>query len=317
MRLKKFAPGALKWGAATSQIPLIGQNPYALAGASLLGGFLESMSGPPQKMDTKPYYDALKRYSDDAMNRSRRTVREMGSQMGASLAGRGINDSNLAAFLTQQNQGRIYGRTIDNINQMHGDLDMQLAHADNLLNLRNEMDSSNMWGEAGDTIFAALANRYAEDGSETLNPQQLKVLEGAKKWLTDLFGGIEGAIPPDDVINFFSNKKPETTPAPTQTTALSTQDLPNLPGITEGRNSPALNLKQQKPKAPSMLDRLKDTKLQKARDRKFDPKNPFGTKATTPAKKIENLTVQLGQENMNYIMSMFTNEEIIDAFEWS
>ena len=41
----KFIPGAIKWGATAAKIPGVGQNPYAVAGASLAGGFLESLSG--------------------------------------------------------------------------------------------------------------------------------------------------------------------------------------------------------------------------------------------------------------------------------
>ena len=76
------------------------------------------------------------KYEKGAFDRTRRVSRELGSQGGAQLAARGVNDTALAQFMMQNNKTNLYSKTLDQVNQVSAlTLKMQLAHADNQIAL--------------------------------------------------------------------------------------------------------------------------------------------------------------------------------------
>ena len=131
----------------------------AFAAGSVLGG----MSGVDDKLNRKGYLDAYNRYSKGALSQTRRATKEMGSRMGANLAARGINDSALGAYLTQSNQGRMYGQTLDHLNTTRADMELQLAHAQEMLKQARSKDERDAWARTTNHLYDWMMLEYLTD----------------------------------------------------------------------------------------------------------------------------------------------------------
>ena len=284
----KFVPGALRWGSVAAKVPGVGQNPYAIAGAGLAGGFLESLSGKPDDYNKQAYHDALMKYEKGAFDRTRRVSRELGSQGGAQLAARGVNDTALAQFMMQNNKTNLYSKTLDQVNQVSADLEMQLAHADNQIALSQNMDERRSWIDARDTIYALLTDKLKDDPpnetGELTDNERRERNEGNQKGTT------------------FTNQPPTTKPN-------IPGAAPRIPGVMQEKatNSSFAFPKGNpvKPHRPSML-----------------LSNPFSPDQTKPTVKINSkypkmtaIREQIGDINADYL-AIYLGEDFSDIFEW-
>ena len=319
---RKFLPGATKYGTLASQVPGLSSNPYALAGTALLGGFLESMQGKTSKINRAPYDQALMKYSKGAMDRSRRVAREVGSQDGSRLAARGLNSSALAEFLTNHNRMRAYTPALDHLNKMEADLEMQLAHTGNLLDLRSGTEVQNAWGDVGNTLEGLLIDKIVNSGDGELTPEQNQILNSAAAWLQKRFPNEN--INLQGLVNHLRNQRKK--PAQTEADAALGQ-LPSIKGLTEGRQTPATSWQQTRQQriasAPPTIKEIQEDMSFKKDTPPYNPDDPFNidqASQQTEKVKIQKLEKQVGKENLAFIDKTIGIKPFIDALtplvEW-
>ena len=228
------------------------------------------------------------KYEKGAFDRTRRVSRELGSQGGAQLAARGVNDTALAQFMMQNNKTNLYSKTLDQVNQMGFDLEEQLAHADNQIALSQSMDERRSWIDARDTIYAILTDKLKDDPTkevgELTDKERQERNEQNRKGTT------------------FTNEPP--------TTKLYIPGAaPRIPGVMQEKatNSSFAFPKGNpvKPHRPSML-----------------LSNPFSPDQTKPTVKINSkypkmtaIREQIGDINADYL-AIYLGEDFSDIFEW-
>ena len=157
----RFLRGAVNTGAAT--YPL-GKAAIPLA---IGGGILEAATGGTPKFDRKPYDKAFNNYVTGVRRDTRSMARELGSQRGARLAARGINESGVGDYLHGQNNTRLYAQSQRHINDARANLESQIGHAENMIQQSADVRERQQWGETRNMLLGKL-NEYA-------NPDQSHV----------------------------------------------------------------------------------------------------------------------------------------------
>ena len=148
----QFAPIGFKVGGPAGAL--------AGAGVGLIAG---GATGVDNTLNRKGYLDAHNRYAKNALSQTRRATKEMGSRIGQNLAARGINDSALSEYINQSNRGRMTGRTLDHIATRRADLEMQLAHAQEMLNQARSRDERQAWANTTSRLYQWLTLEYFKD----------------------------------------------------------------------------------------------------------------------------------------------------------
>lgn len=161
MALNYLAPGAAKL-AKKYALPYIKDTVLPRVGKSIFGSVMGTTK-PKLKFNPDTYRDAFKKYEKDALARSRRMSREVGSQMGQRASVGGYQGTPMSNKLITQSQQRVSQGTLDMINKQAADLEMELAHAENMINMSGSLKERNHWTEVRDALHAALFG-------ETLNP---------------------------------------------------------------------------------------------------------------------------------------------------
>ena len=174
--------------------------PYAkIAKAGLkLAPALINLFGKDVSLDTDKYYKTLMQWKNKSLADSRRTEREMGSQLGSKFASRGLNDSPLAAHLTQANQNRIRNQTLDNIRNTELNFDVNLADAENRVDASNTIRKRN-----------ALANLFGTASSEFFPEEEGKVSQEQAAMLLNSYMQ-QGLKPPQWLLNQLEGKEEST-----------------------------------------------------------------------------------------------------------
>ena len=134
-------------------------NPYLIAGSSLVNAGLSGFSGP-EKPDFGKYRRAVNRLGRGVRSRARRDAAEVGSQLGSSLARRGLNQSGLGAGIAAGNQRRILQRAGDYENQLRERAELDIAQAEAAADLADREELRRDWGNIA-TSGILLADRLA------------------------------------------------------------------------------------------------------------------------------------------------------------
>ena len=158
----RFLRGAVNTGAAT--YPL-GKAAIPLA---IGGGILEAATGGTPKFDRKPYDKAFNNYVTGVRRDTRSMARELGSQRGARLAARGINESGVGDYLHGQNNTRLYAQSQRHINDARANLESQIGHAENMMQQGADARERQQWGETRNYLMQELqAYANPESGGPT------------------------------------------------------------------------------------------------------------------------------------------------------
>ena len=155
----------------------------AFGAGALLGG--QSID---DKLDTAGYYRGFDKYQKQAMRNTRRAANEVGAVSGAGIAARGINDSKLAAFLNQSARQNLYGRTLDQVNTNRANLEVQLAHAKNMLKQARSRDERDAWTQTANHLYDWLVLEHL---------QNLRVPNGTPNVPNQQTNNM-GAVPPSE-----------------------------------------------------------------------------------------------------------------------
>ena len=156
----KFLRGATNWGTAAAPL-----GPKVAVPVAVAGGLFESLQGEP-KLNRKPYDKAFENYVKGARQDTRRASRELGSQRGARLAARGINESALGDFLHGANNAKLYAGTQRQINDARANLESQIAHAEDMMQQGASAIERNRWSQTRNTLIEKLdAHANPEDST--------------------------------------------------------------------------------------------------------------------------------------------------------
>lgn len=134
-------------------------NPYLIAGSSIANAALSGFSGP-EKPNFQKYRKAMNRIGRGVRTRARRDAAEVGSQLGSSLARRGLNQSGLGAGVVAGNQRRILQRASDYENQLRTSAELDIAQAEAAADLADREELRRDWGNIA-TSGILLADRLA------------------------------------------------------------------------------------------------------------------------------------------------------------
>lgn len=123
-KLRKFITGA--GSGALTAAPTA--NPYLIGGAAIAGGALNAVQSDSQ-FNPQPYRSALRRLRRSGMRRARRTADEAGSQLGSSLAARGLGDSGLGVGIIEGNRQRAFQQAEDRYSDLEAQVELEIADA--------------------------------------------------------------------------------------------------------------------------------------------------------------------------------------------
>ena len=119
---------ALSTGAKTYQATSF-LSPKASIPISVAAGVFDGFMGPDTDLDIEPFLKSHERYKKDVMDATRVASRELGSQMGARMSARGVNNSAVGDFIVGANKARLQKDAIRQIAQNKADLEHRLAIA--------------------------------------------------------------------------------------------------------------------------------------------------------------------------------------------
>ena len=162
-------------------------NPYLIAASSIGNAALSGLSGP-EKPDFTKYRRAVNRIGRGVRSRARRDAAEVGSQLGSSLARRGLNQSALGAGIAAGNQRRILERAGDYENRLKTQAELDIAQAQTAADLADREELRRDWGNLA-TAGIIAADRYAHAQQ---NPQAAQGTET----LADVLAKLRGEVPP-------------------------------------------------------------------------------------------------------------------------
>ena len=131
----------------------------AFAAGTALGGF----SGVDDQLDTSGYLKGLQRYEKKTLSQTRRAANEMGSRTGSNLAARGINDSKMGEYINQSNRGKMYGQTLDHLADTRAQMEVQLAHAQQMLKRARTTDERDAWARTTKHLYDWMMHEYLGD----------------------------------------------------------------------------------------------------------------------------------------------------------
>ena len=134
-------------------------NPKLIALSAIGNAGLSGFSGP-EKPNFNKYRRSMNRIGRGVRSRARRDAAEVGSQLGSSLARRGLNQSALGAGITAGNQRRILQRASDYENQLISNAEMDIAQAETASDLSDREELRRDWGNLA-TSGILLADRLA------------------------------------------------------------------------------------------------------------------------------------------------------------
>ena len=156
----RFLRGATNWGTAAAPL-----GPKVAVPVAVAGGLFESLQGDP-KLNRRPYDKAFENYTRGAWRDTRRAGRELGSQRGARLAARGINESALGDYLHGANNAKLYAGTQRHINDARANLESQIAHAEDMMQQGTSAIERNRWGQTRNMLIEKL-DTYANPEEKT------------------------------------------------------------------------------------------------------------------------------------------------------
>ena len=162
--VSRFLRGAANWGTAAAPL-----GPKVAVPVAIGGGILEAVTGKgQQKFNREPYDKAFDNYMRGARRDTRRMSRELGSQRGARLAARGVNESAVGDFLHGANTAKLYQGTQRQINDARANLESQIAHAEDMMERGASVMETNRWAQTRNMLIEKLdtqANPEDEGGS--------------------------------------------------------------------------------------------------------------------------------------------------------
>ena len=123
------------------------------AGLGLVTGGLWDTD--PTPIDRRAYDEAADLYAKQLRSGTRMASDELSAQTGAALAGRGVNNSAMAAGIVSANRGRMRRMAEQQIAKYRGDLNMAIADAENQAQQTHDAVISQEWSD--------LAGQIADD----------------------------------------------------------------------------------------------------------------------------------------------------------
>ena len=141
------------WGAAAG------------AGAGLVTG---GLTGVDTDVNRAGYDAALREFEIDTRRSARVTGDELSAQTGASLAARGINNSEMAAGVVSANRGRLMSAAEQQIGKYRGDLNKAIADAENQMKQADDAMTRQWWVDlAGQLTYWGLSRATAKSAEQT------------------------------------------------------------------------------------------------------------------------------------------------------
>lgn len=143
--------------------------------ATIAASVFDGLMGPSDKIDRKPFYKAHDMYKKDVLSTTRRQKRELGANLGASLASSGLNESTVGAYIKNANQARLDQNAQRIISRSRMHLENQLATAEARLKAANNAQDQAYWNNAVNSLLERLAFESGQEETET--PASNDILE--------------------------------------------------------------------------------------------------------------------------------------------
>ena len=142
--------------------------PWGAAAGAGLGLVTGGLTGVDTDVNRAGYDAALREFEIDTRRSARVTGDELSAQTGASLAGRGINNSEMGAGIVSANRGRLMSAAEQQIGKYRGDLNKAIADAENQMKQADDAMTRQWWVDlAGQLTYWGLSRATAKSAEQT------------------------------------------------------------------------------------------------------------------------------------------------------
>lgn len=298
MALNLLAPGAKKL-ATKYALPYIKTKVLPKVGKTI---FNKAIGGAKPKLNFDPeaYRNAFRKFEKDAFARSRRMSREVGSQMGQRASAGGYAGTPMSNQLITQGQQRVNQGTLDMVNAQSAELEMELAHAENMINMSGSLKERSHWTEMRDALYEALYGEILDPDEDEQELPDLDTSETEDERYA-LTGNAERPAPATNLTDKWKGIKSQ-----------YTTEQPELKQ-SEPASWENLNRKMSDDELGGLIDTFQELST-KEEPKEYDPNQPISWNNLSP--EWQAITEQIGDEVSYWALQHF-GPEFVDIFDFN